>query len=108
MESSSPMDRLLSGDVGFGKTEIAFNAMYKAMLGGKQTALISPLVVLAYEHFDKAQERFKNFPFNIEVITRFEKESKIKETLKKLHTGKIDAIIGTHRLLSEDIQFKDL
>jgi transcription-repair coupling factor (superfamily II helicase) len=82
--------------------------MYKAMLNGKQTALISPLVVLAYEHFDKAQERFKDFPFNIEVITRFEKESKIRETLKKLHTGKIDAIIGTHRLLSEDIQFKDL
>jgi len=108
MESQNPMDRLLSWDVGFWKTEIAFNAMYKAMLNGKQTALISPLVVLAYEHFDKAQERFKDFPFNIEVITRFEKESKIKEVLKKLKSWKIDAIIGTHRLLSSDIQFKDL
>ena len=108
MESENPMDRLLSGDVGFWKTEIAFNAIYKAMLNGKQAALISPLVVLAYEHFDKAQERFQDFPFNIAVITRFEKESKIKEVLKKLESGKIDCIIWTHRLLSPDIKFKDL
>ena len=108
MESENPMDRLLSGDVGLWKTEIAFNAIYKAMLNGKQAALISPLVVLAYEHFDKAQERFQDFPFNIAVITRFEKESKIKEVLKKLESGKIDCIIWTHRLLSPDIKFKDL
>ena len=108
MESENPMDRLLSGDVGFWKTEIAFNAIYKAMLNGKQAALISPLVVLAYEHFDKAQERFQDFPFNIAVITRFEKESKIKEVLKKLESGKIDCIIWTNRLLSPDIKFKDL
>ncbi|MDD3793320.1 MAG: CarD family transcriptional regulator [Candidatus Gracilibacteria bacterium] len=108
MESENPMDRLLSGDVGFGKTEVAFAAIFKAITGGKQAALISPLVVLAYEHFEKAKERFVDFPFNIEVITRFEKASVIKTTLEKLKSGKIDLIIGTHRLLSEDVLFRDL
>ncbi|MDD2908054.1 MAG: CarD family transcriptional regulator [Candidatus Gracilibacteria bacterium] len=108
MESENPMDRLLSGDVGFGKTEVAFASIFKAIINRKQAALISPLVVLAYEHFEKAKERFASFPFNIEVITRFEKPSVIKTTLKKLSEGKIDLIIGTHRLLSEDVIFHDL
>ncbi|MDD2871490.1 MAG: CarD family transcriptional regulator [Candidatus Gracilibacteria bacterium] len=108
MESENPMDRLLSGDVGFGKTEIAFASIYKSIINGKQAVLISPLVVLAYEHYEKAIDRFKDFPINIGVVTRFEKPSVIKATLERLKTGKIDLIIGTHRLLSEDIKFKDL
>ncbi|PZM85686.1 hypothetical protein DLH72_01735 [Candidatus Gracilibacteria bacterium] len=108
MEKDIPMDRLLCGDVGFGKTEVAFASIFKCLINEKQAALISPLVVLAYEHFEKARERFANFPFNIEVITRFEKSSVIKSTLEKLKTGKIDLIVGTHRILSEDVEFKNL
>lgn len=108
MESENPMDRLLSWDVWFGKTEVAFASIFKAIINGKQAALISPLVVLAYEHFEKAKERFIDFPFNIEVITRFEKPSVIRTTLEKLKSWKIDLIIGTHRLLSEDVLFRDL
>lgn len=108
MEKEIPMDRLLCWDVGFGKTEVAFASIFKALINEKQAALISPLVVLAYEHFEKARERFKDFPFNIEVITRFEKPSVIKSTLEKLKTWKIDLIIWTHRLLSEDVEFKNL
>ncbi|MDR2411353.1 MAG: hypothetical protein LBD88_01895 [Candidatus Peribacteria bacterium] len=84
MESPFPMDRLLSGDVGFGKTEIAFAAIFKAIVNEKQAALISPLVVLAYEHYEKAILRFANFPFNIEVLTRFESQSHTKKILSRL------------------------
>jgi len=108
MESENPMDRLLSGDVWFGKTEIAFASIYKAIINWKQAILISPLVVLAYEHYEKAIDRFKDFPINIWVITRFEKPSVVKVTLERLKTWKIDLIIWTHRLLSEDVKFKDL
>ena len=108
MEWENPMDRLLSWDVWFWKTEVAFASIFKAMINNKQAALISPLVVLAYEHYENAKERFKDFPFNIEVITRFEKASVIKTTLKKLKEWKIDLIVWTHRLLSEDIEFRDL
>ncbi|MCP4523262.1 MAG: DEAD/DEAH box helicase, partial [Candidatus Gracilibacteria bacterium] len=108
MESDKPMDRLVAGDVGFGKTEIAFAAIYKAIISGKQAALISPLVVLTYEHFEKAIKRFSNFPFHIGIVTRFETKKSIERTLQSLKEGKIDLIIGTHRLLSSDIQFKDL
>ncbi len=108
MESQNPMDRLLSGDVWFGKTEIAFASIYKSIINWKQAALISPLVVLAYEHYEKALERFADFPINIWIITRFEKASVVKATLEKLKDWKIDLIIWTHRLLSEDVHFKDL
>ncbi|MBF0914110.1 DEAD/DEAH box helicase, partial [Candidatus Gracilibacteria bacterium] len=108
MEKEIPMDRLLCGDVGFGKTEVAFAAIFKCLINEKQAALISPLVVLAYEHFEKAKQRFEKFPFNIEVITRFEKPVVIKSILQKLKEGKIDLIIGTHRILSEDVEFKNL
>jgi transcription-repair coupling factor (superfamily II helicase) len=108
MESEHPMDRLLSWDVWFGKTEIAFASIYKAIINNKQAALISPLVVLAYEHYEKAIDRFKPFPINIGVITRFEKAKVVKVTLQKLKEWKIDLVIWTHRLLSEDIEFKDL
>ena len=108
METDKPMDRLISWDVWFWKTEVAFNSIHKALINNKQAALISPLIVLAYEHYEKAIERFNNFPFNIWVLTRFETPNAIKNTLEKLKTWKIDLIIWTHRLLSEDIQFKDL
>ena len=108
MESEITMDRLLSWDVWFWKTEIAFNAIFKAVMNWKQAALISPLVVLAYEHYEKAIDRFKDFWIIVEVLTRFEKASAIKNTLEKLKNWKIDLIIWTHRLLSEDVEYKDL
>lgn len=108
MESEQPMDRLVSWDVGFWKTEIAFAALYKALINGKQWVLISPLVVLAYEHYEKACQRFSNFPFNIAVVTRFESKKNIDLTLEKLKKGQVDLVIWTHRLLSEDVQYKNL
>lgn len=108
METDIPMDKLLCWDVWFWKTEIAFASIYKAFINKKQSVLISPLVVLAYEHFEKAKERFANYPINIEVITRFEKPNAIKNTIAWLKSWKIDLIIWTHRLLSEDIIFKNL
>ena len=108
MEKEIPMDRLLCWDVWFWKTEVAFAAIFKCLINEKQAALISPLVVLAYEHFEKAKQRFEKFPFNIEVITRFEKPVVIKSILQKLKEWKIDLIIWTHRILSEDVEFKNL
>ncbi|MDP5038998.1 MAG: DEAD/DEAH box helicase [Candidatus Gracilibacteria bacterium] len=108
MSKNTPMDRILVGDVGFGKTEVAFNAVYNAILNKKQAAIVSPLVVLAYEHYSKALERFSKFGINIEVLTRFESKSQEKIVLEKLKNGKIDLIIGTHKLLSENIVYKDL
>ena len=108
MEKETPMDRLLCWDVWFWKTEVAFASIFKCLINDKQAVLISPLVVLAYEHFEKAKERFKDFPFNIEVLTRFEKPAVIKSTLQKLQEGKIDLVIWTHRLLSSDVKFKNL
>lgn len=108
MESDKPMDRLVSGDVGFWKTEIAFAAIFKAMSNWKQAALISPLVVLAYEHYEKSLSRFTDFPFNIWVLTRFETAKNVKATLERLKEWKIDLIVWTHKLLSEDVEFKDL
>lgn len=108
MSKDTPMDRILIWDVWFGKTEVAFNAIYNAFLNKKQSILISPLVVLAYEHYNKACERFSKFPINIEILTRFQTQSEAKIIFDKLKTGKIDLIIWTHRLLSENIEYKDL
>jgi transcription-repair coupling factor (superfamily II helicase) len=108
MEKETPMDRLLIGDVWFWKTEIAFNTIYRAFLNKKQSILIAPLIVLAYEHFEKALERFKNFWLKIEVLTRLETPKKEAEILKKLACWEIDLIIWTHKLLSDKINFKDL
>nr|MDD3720210.1 CarD family transcriptional regulator [Candidatus Gracilibacteria bacterium] len=108
MNSTKNMDRLLVGDVGFGKTEVAFNAIYTCFLNKKQACFISPLVVLAYEHFEKAKERFKNLGIKIEVLTRLETAKHTKDTIKKLENGEIDLIIGTHKLLGESIVFKNL
>lgn len=108
MESSSPMDRLLCGDVGFGKTEVAFIAAFKALNNGKQVALLCPTTLLARQHFDLAKERFKNYDFGIGILSRLQKSSENKKTKDLITSGEINFVIGTHMLLSKNIQFKDL
>jgi transcription-repair coupling factor (superfamily II helicase) len=108
MMSPHPMDRLLTGDVGFGKTEVAFRAAYKAMLSGKQVALLCPTTVLAKQHFEVANNRFAGFGANIGRLSRSVGHQEQMETIKGLADGKINFVIGTHRLLSSDIKFKDL
>lgn len=108
MESPRPMDRLLCGDVGFGKTEVAMRAAFKAVTAGKQAAFLVPTTVLAEQHGLVFKERVKNFPVTIEVLSRFRSKKDQAEVLKELQAGKVDVIIGTHRLLSPDVRFKDL
>ncbi len=108
MEKARPMDRLLCGDVGYGKTEVAFRAMFKAVLSGKQVALLCPTTILSNQHYINALERFKDYPVNIALLNRFVTAKKVTEIKKKLIDGKIDILIGTHRILSDDIEFKDL
>ncbi len=108
MELENPMDRLLVWDVGFGKTEVAFVAIYRAFLNKKQSIFIAPLVVLAYEHYEKAVERFKPFWMKIAVITRMESAKKVEEVLNELDSGEIDLVIWTHKLLSDKINYKNL
>lgn len=108
MESEYPMDRLLSGDVGFGKTEVAMNAIYKAVLSGYQVAVISPLLVLADEHYETFLDRFSPYPFRIECLTRMTSSSDEKRILEGLKNGSVDIVIGTHKLLSEHLRWKKL
>ena len=108
MESSKPMDRLLCGDVGYGKTEVAFRAIFKAVLSGKQSALLCPTTILSSQHFNNAVLRFADFPVRIEVLNRFVSIKKQKSILNDLKEGKIDLLIGTHRILSNDVEFKNL
>lgn len=108
MESPHPMDRLVCGDVGFGKTEIAVRAAFKAVADSKQVAILVPTTILASQHHRTFTERLKGFPVTIDYINRFKTSKQIKETLAKLKEGKIDIIIGTHRLVSKDVKFKDL
>ncbi len=108
MEKPTPMDRLLCGDVGYGKTEVAFRAIFKAILSGKQVAFLCPTTILSTQHYNNAIERFKGFDVEIEVINRFISSKKQKDIIERLKEGKIDLLIGTHRLLSDDIQFKNL
>ncbi len=108
MQKTQPMDRLLCGDVGFGKTEIAFRAAYKAILGGKQVALLVPTTILALQHYNTAMARMRPFSVNIEMISRFRKPKEQAEIIRRLRRGEIDMIIGTHRILSNDIDFADL
>ncbi len=108
MQSPSPMDRLLCGDVGFGKTEVALRAAMKAMLDGKQVAILVPTTVLAQQHYLTAMKRFQGFPVTIDVLSRFRTAAQQKKTLFDLQTGKVDLIIGTHKLLQKDVKFKDL
>ena len=108
MESLSPMDRLVCGDVGFGKTEVAIRAAFKTCVDGKQAAVLVPTTILAFQHYQTFSERLKDFPVTIDYINRFKSSKEKKETLKKLEEGKVDIIIGTHALLSKDVKFKDL
>ena len=108
MESEKPMDRLICGDVGYGKTEVAMRAAMKAVTSGKQVAVIAPTTVLVDQHYRTFKKRFKGFPVNIEVISRFKSKKEQKEILERLEKGEIDIIIGTHRLTQDDVKFKDL
>ncbi len=108
MEKEYPMDRLICGDVGFGKTEIAIRAAFKAVADGKQVAVLVPTTILALQHYRTFSERLKEFPCTIDYLNRFKSSAVQNATLKKLEAGKIDIIIGTHRILSKDVVFKDL
>ncbi|KAA9039339.1 transcription-repair coupling factor [Ginsengibacter hankyongi] len=108
MEKPSPMDRLVCGDVGFGKTEVAIRAAFKTCLDGKQAAVLVPTTILAYQHYKTFSERLKDFPVTVDYINRFKTSKEKKETLQKVQEGKIDIIIGTHALLGKEVKFKDL
>jgi transcription-repair coupling factor (superfamily II helicase) len=108
MESRKPMDRLLCGDVGYGKTEVAMRAAFKAVMDGKQIAMLAPTTILAYQHYRTFLRRFASFPVTIELLTRYYSPKEQKEIVRKLESGEIDIVIGTHRILSKDIAFKDL
>jgi transcription-repair coupling factor (superfamily II helicase) len=108
MESPTPMDRLLCGDVGYGKTEVAMRAAFKAVMDGKQVAFLAPTTILAAQHLKTLRERFAAFPAKIEMVSRFRTKQEIKEALDALAAGRLDIIVGTHRLLSKDVNFKDL
>lgn len=108
MEAPSPMDRLVCGDVGFGKTEIAVRAAFKTVGDSKQAAILVPTTILAFQHYQTFKERLHDFPCNVDYVNRFKSTKEKKETLKKLEDGKIDIIIGTHAILGKDVKFKDL
>jgi transcription-repair coupling factor (superfamily II helicase) len=108
MESATPMDRLLCGDVGYGKTEVAMRAAFKAVMDGKQVAFLAPTTVLAFQHTRTLKERFAGFPVRIEMISRFRTKAEQQEVLAQLRSGQVDVIVGTHRLLSKDVTFRDL
>ncbi len=108
MEVALPMDRLLCGDVGYGKTEVAMRAAFKAVMDGKQVALLAPTTVLAYQHFQTFSARFAAFPVNIDLLSRFRSAKEQKEVVSAVEAGSVDVVIGTHRILSRDINFKDL
>ena len=108
MESSKPMDRLLCGDVGFGKTEVALRGAFKAVDNGKQVAYLCPTTILSLQHFNTFKSRLKDFPVRVELLNRFVEEKRQKEILDDLACGKVDILIGTHRILSKDVKFKDL
>jgi transcription-repair coupling factor (superfamily II helicase) len=108
MESPTPMDRLLCGDVGYGKTEVAMRAAFKAVMDGKQVAVLAPTTVLAFQHLKTLRDRFAAFPVRIDMVSRFRTKAEQKATLEDLEAGKVEIIVGTHRLLSKDVKFRDL
>jgi transcription-repair coupling factor (superfamily II helicase) len=108
MESTTPMDRLLCGDVGYGKTEVAMRAAFKAVQDGKQVAVLTPTTILSFQHFETFKKRFAQFPIHIEMISRFRTAKEQKDIVERVETGRVDILIGTHRLLSKDIKFQDL
>jgi transcription-repair coupling factor (superfamily II helicase) len=108
MQAATPMDRLLCGDVGYGKTEVAMRAAFKAVMDGKQAAVLTPTTVLAYQHFDTFRQRFAPFPVKIELLSRFRSSKEQKDVVKRVESGEVDVVIGTHRMLSRDVSFKEL
>ena len=108
METPTPMDRLLCGDVGYGKTEVAMRAAFKAVMDGKQAAVLTPTTVLAYQHFDTFRQRFAPFPVKVELLSRFRSTREQKDVVKRVEAGEVDVVIGTHRMLSRDVSFRDL
>ncbi|MGZ8842680.1 MAG: transcription-repair coupling factor [Pyrinomonadaceae bacterium] len=108
MQTPTPMDRLLCGDVGYGKTEVAMRAAFKAVMDGKQAAVLTPTTVLAYQHFDTFRQRFAPFPVKIELLSRFRSTKEQKDIVKRVESGEVDVVIGTHRMLSKDVGFRDL
>jgi transcription-repair coupling factor (superfamily II helicase) len=108
LESDRPMDRLVCGDVGFGKTEVAVRAIFKAVMGGKQVALLAPTTILTQQHYHTIQARFSPYPIQVGLLNRFRTNSERQEILKRLETGELDVIVGTHQLLAKSVQFKDL
>src|SRR6185369_102209 len=108
METGTPMDRLLCGDVGYGKTEVAMRAAFKAVMDGKQVAFLAPTTILAFQHQRTLRERFAGFPVRIDMLSRFRTKDEQKATVTQLAAGQIDIIVGTHRLLSKDVLFRDL
>jgi transcription-repair coupling factor (superfamily II helicase) len=108
MESTQPMDRMVCGDVGYGKTEVAMRACFKAVMGGKQVAFLAPTTILVEQHFESFQDRFRNFPIRIEMMSRLVPKPEQKKILAKLKAGEIDIVIGTHRILQKDLLYRDL
>jgi len=108
MESAKPMDRLICGDVGYGKTEIAMRACFKAATSGKQVAFLAPTTILAEQHFENFKERFENFPVNMSMLSRLVEKKEQRKTLAAIHEGRVDLVVGTHRLLQKDVEFKNL
>ncbi|MDP1571743.1 MAG: transcription-repair coupling factor, partial [Vicinamibacterales bacterium] len=108
MESTIPMDRLLCGDVGYGKTEVAMRAAFKAVMDGKQVAFLAPTTVLAFQHLETLRKRFAAFPVRVDMVSRFRTKQEQKDALEALAAGRLDVLVGTHRLLSKDVQFRDL
>lgn len=108
MESPTPMDRLVCGDVGFGKTEVAVRAAFKAVQGGKQVAVLAPTTILAQQHYTTFRDRLERYAVEVDLLSRFRNKTEQKETLEKLKVGKVDVLIGTHRILSKDVRFKDV
>ncbi len=108
MESELPMDRLLCGDVGYGKTEVAMRAAFKAVQDGKQVAVLTPTTVLCFQHFESFKKRFRQFPIHIEMISRFRTPKEQKKILEEVEAGRVDILIGTHRVLAQDIKFQDI
>ncbi|MBJ3793130.1 DEAD/DEAH box helicase, partial [Bacillus sp. OA1] len=108
MERGRPMDRLLCGDVGYGKTEVAIRAAFKAIMDEKQVAILVPTTILAQQHYETIRERFQDYPINIGLLSRFRTRKQQNETIKGLKDGTVDIVIGTHRILSKDVTYKDL
>ncbi len=108
MERQHPMDRLLVGDVGYGKTEVALRAAFKAIEVGKQVAFLVPTTILAQQHYETMLDRFRDYPISVRVLSRFQTTKQVRETLAGLKDGTVDVVVGTHRLLSKDVKFNNL